>query len=120
MRKILLFDIGLLMVLLLSSCSSKGIAVTIENKSGHKVKNIVLRYTGGEKEVKEIKNNTSWTGKINPNGESHLEIDFIYQQNSKHHSEIDTYFEEGYQGRLIITIGQNGEVKFQDDVKTGY
>jgi len=119
MRKILPFDIGLLMVLLLSSCSSKGIAVTIENKSGHKVKNVILRYTGGKKEVKEIKNDTSWTGDIDPNGASHLEIDFIYQQNSRHHS-VDTYFEKGYQGTLIITIGQNGKVKFQDDVETGY
>jgi hypothetical protein len=110
----------MLMIFLLSSCSSKGIAVTIENKSGHRVENVVLRYTGGTKEVKEIEDDTSWTGHIDPNGESHLEIDFIDQQNRKHHSKIDTYFEKGYQGMIIITIGQNGKVKFQDEVKIEY
>ena len=120
MRNLLLLNIGLLLLILISSCSSKGIAVTIENKSGHNIRNVVLSYRGGKKEIKEIKNDKSWSGYVNPNGESHLEIDYIDEQDIKHHSKIDCYFEKNYQGSLEIKIGKNGNLSFKDKIKIKY
>ena len=119
MQKKILMVLSILTLVLLNSCS-KGVKVSLKNQTGNMIKNIKIHYTGGTKNVAEIKKNSEWKGFINPNGESHIEIDYIDFKNIKHHKNIDCYLENGYKGRLNIKIDKNDAISVTDNINTGY
>lgn len=109
MQKQIVVVLSILILILLNSCS-KGIKISLENQTGNIIKNIKIYYSGGIKNVAKIENNSRWEGFINPNSESHIEIDYIDFKNIKHHKKIDCYFENRYNGKLNIKINKNGKI----------
>lgn len=89
----------------LTGCSNdQGINVVVLNNSGKTIKDVELVYKGGKEGLGELKKGEVKKGVLSPNQESSLEINVILNETIKINSQIDTYFERGYEGDIYISI----------------
>lgn len=96
----------LLVAVSVGGCTGAGqITLAVTNNSGLLVQTVVARFTGGTAQFGPLKIGERQETTIKPAGESHIELD-IYPANGKvEHRQVDTYFEEGYRGKIEITLG---------------
>lgn len=105
----------ILFVMLITSCSNRGVSVIVKNETRYPMENTILEFTGGTKKIPKIEPGKSFTEYINPNGESSLTIKFNY--NSKQYTEkLDVYFETNYKGNINIHLLENGKISYNSNV----
>jgi hypothetical protein len=103
----------------LVSCKSAeaGVKVTVNNASGGQITNLQIKFTGGSRSAAKLKPSESFQTKVNPNGSSHLVVEFTDASGKQHSSNVDVYFERNYGGSIQVTIDPGGKVTWKDDVK---
>lgn len=120
------FGITLLVTTLLAvggtalvSCkpSGAGVTVTVKNASGGEITNLQIKFTGGSKSSPKLKPAESFETKVNPNGSSHLVVEFADSSGKQHSAKLDVYFERNYSGTIQVTLEPDGKVTWKDDTK---
>lgn len=96
---------------------TRGVEVVITNDGSRSINNLAIRFTGGTESVAELAPRTTHKVRINPNGESHLEIEFLDSQGVSHREILDVYLEQNYQGRITVWIDSSGKVTWKSEVK---
>ena len=97
-----------------------GVKVNIINNTGTEIKNLRIQFTGGETLVPLVKPGEIYSMIVNPSGESSLRLQFTDMSDNRHSREIGTYLEEGYRGEILIEIGPNGKVTYEDNSRIGH
>ena len=97
--------------------SDRGIGVRVKNASTADITNLVLRFTGGNKSSPNLKAGQSFDTKLNPDGSSHLVMEFLDSVGKKHSTNVDVYFERNYHGTILITIEPDSNVRWKDETK---
>jgi hypothetical protein len=103
------------------SCStaSCGLTVTVNNASGDEVTDVRLKFSGGSKTASKLMSAASFATKVNPDGSSHLVVEFADASGKQHSANLDVYFERQYKGTIQVTIQPdcrvtwNGETEVQ-------
>lgn len=96
----------LLVVGSVGGCMGPGqITLAVTNNSGLPVQTVVARFTGGTAQLGPLKVGERQETMIKPTGESHIELDIYPASGKVEHRQVDTYFEEGYRGKIEITLG---------------
>jgi len=95
---------------------SEGIEVKVSNNSGELITKIKLVYSGGSQVIDSLNDKKGYTVYVNPKTDSHLEIEFLTNQNQKVKEVIDVYFAPNYSGQVFINVGNNFIVSWKDDV----
>lgn len=120
------FGIALLIVALLAvagiglvSCkpSGAGVTVIVINTSGGEITNLQIKFTGGSKSSPKLKPAESFETKVNPNGESHIDVEFSDSSGKRHSAKVDVYLERNYSGTIRITLEPGGKVTWKDETK---
>ncbi|KFB69758.1 hypothetical protein [Candidatus Accumulibacter vicinus] len=81
------------------------ITLAITNNSEVPIQNLVAGFTGGTAQFGPLKVGDRQETKIKPTGESHIELDIYPIGGKVERRVIDTYFEQGYRGKIEITLG---------------
>ena len=104
--------------LVLAGCSagSSGIEVIVRNDGTAVVNDLTLAFSGGEKSVSSLPAGQKASFRINPKGESHLGLAFTDSGGQRKSTNIDVYFETGYQGVVDVRIDQSGRVSWVDNI----
>ena len=97
-----------------------GVQVVVTNKTGAEVKNLEVEFTGGVVTIPTLKPGTAYQATVQPTGESHLELRFTDASGKEHSQTIGVYLEEHYRGRILIDLGPDGKVVYQDQSRLPY
>jgi hypothetical protein len=120
------FGITLLTVALLAvvgiglvSCkpSGAGVTVIVNNATGGDITNLQIKFLGGSKSSPKLKSAESFETKVNPNGESHLDVEFADSSGKRHSAKVDVYLERNYSGTIRVTLEPDGKVTWKDETK---
>jgi hypothetical protein len=94
-----------------------GVYVEITNNTDSPLTQIDISYTGGVVRIPELKSKTSFGRRINPDGDSHLVVEWIDSSGQKHSSPVDVYFEHNYRGRIDISVEPDNTILSNDTIK---
>ena len=98
-------------------CERKGnISIIVKNVGDSPLDSAVVLVTGNSYKLGKIFPGDSVTTKVNPHGESHLEIDFKNAKNEKKHFVVGSYFETGYSGFMNIRLNADSIVSVTDSI----
>jgi hypothetical protein len=103
--------------LISSKLLGSGVTVTVKNATGGEITNLQIKFTGGGKYSPNLKPNESFETKVNPNGESHLVVEFSDSLGKHHSANVDVYFERNSGGTIHITLEPNSKVTWKDETK---
>ena len=95
-----------------------GVTVTVKNASGGEITNLQIKFTGGSKSSPKLKPAEFFETKVNPNGESHLVVEFADSSGKQHSAKVDVYFEHNYSGTIHVTLEPDGKVTWKDGTKS--
>jgi hypothetical protein len=95
----------------------KGVYVSITNNTQTFLKDVGVTYTGGTVRIKGLKPHESYGKRINPNGESHLELEWYESSGVKQSHTVDVYFEHNYRGSIEISIDPDNRVSWTDKTR---
>ncbi|MEN6336562.1 MAG: hypothetical protein ABFE01_20090 [Phycisphaerales bacterium] len=95
-----------------------GVHVEITNRAGGALTQIDVAYSGGAIHISELKPGVSYGRRINPDGESHLELAWTDSAGEKHARKLDLYFEHNYRGRVDITVQADNRVTWIDTTRS--
>lgn len=104
----LLFRCCIFLLVIASFCGCMGagqITLAVTNDSGLPIQAVVAKFTGGSAQTGPLKVGERQEITIKPAGESHIELDIYTASGKVEHRQVDTYFEEGYRGKIEITLG---------------
>lgn len=103
----------------LVSCkrSGAGVTVIVNNATGGDITNLQIKFTGGSKSSPGLKIAESFETKVNPNGESHLDVEFADSSGKRRSAKVDVYMERNYSGTIRVTLEPNGKVTWKEDTK---
>lgn len=104
-------------MVVLYGCVGKGVLVIVNNNSGASISNLKVEYTGGSVGTDKVDNNQTYKSFVNPQSESHLEIQFIDNHGKVVRKKVDVYFEKNYKGNIDITIKKDYELAIKSDVQ---
>jgi len=93
-----------------------GVYVEITNRTGGAVTQVDIAYTGGFVRILELKPNASYGRRVNPDGESHLELVWIDPGGQKRSEKLGLYFERNYRGRVDFTVQPDGTISWTDRI----
>lgn len=94
-----------------------GIQFTVENSGTRPLKSVVLHVTGASSNLGDIAPGASATARVNPTGESHLEIEFTDADGQVQRLDAGGYFESGYRGTIRVSIKDGVIDKNEQDIK---
>ena len=117
----IVFVIGLGLVVSIDYLhSSRGVYVSIANNTQGTLKHVDIAYTGGVIQIAAVEPKTSFGRRINPDSESHLELEWIDSSGVKHSHAVDVYFEHDYRGRIEITVEPADSVSVTDKTRISW
>ena len=114
-RWLLLIPVAL--VGLLAFQFRSGIQATVENTGTSPLKSVVLHVTGASYDLGDIAPGESATARVNPTGESELEVDFKDTDGQTQRLNAGGYFESGYRGTIRVEIKDGVIDKNEQDIK---
>lgn len=82
-----------------------GATVTVANRSGAAIREVVLTYRGGTTQIGNFKDGQSGRVTVHPKGDSGLEIMFLDVTGKQRLKEIDTYIAPNIKSAVDIVIG---------------
>jgi hypothetical protein len=94
-----------------------GIQVTIQNTGATAMRSVVLHVTGVSYEIGDIPPGASAVARVNPTGESGLEIEFTDSEGKVQRLNAGGYFESGYRGTIRVSIKDGTIEKNEQDIK---
>jgi len=97
-----------------------GVLVTVHNGTGEDLSDVTLAYTGGCVKLHTLRDGEHVSWRINPDADSHLELQFLDSTGRLHHRIIPCYIEHNYSGTLAIQIEHDLQVYFIDGVQGPY
>lgn len=101
------FWVFLLVAVSVSGCTGAGqITLAVTNNSGQPIQAVVARFTGGAAQFGALKVGERQETTIKPAGESHIELDIYPAGGKVELRQVDTYFEEGYRGKIEIILNE--------------
>jgi len=108
---------ALLLMLTAVGCGvvSNGVQIAITNKTGGNITDIRLDFTGGVVSPEIIKDGDTYTARVNPTGDSHLELRYRDGTGTEHSERFGVYFEHGSSGRIVIEVWPAGRITLKDD-----
>jgi hypothetical protein len=116
MKKSLLIAILIVIaVLFLAKASASGVAFTLTNVGTTTMESVTVQVTGRSYRLGDLTPGTSKTIRVNPAGESHIELVFSGTRRLK----IDCYFESGYRGKITGDVTPQKVVSVKSDLKLG-
>ena len=118
-NKLLLIILMLMLVCILLPIQyfGKPLVVNVKNNSNKPISNISISYSGGSFEIPELATQTSQQFEITPSGETSLMLSY-YDNNAKSYDAlIDIYIEQGYSGKIDISIGEDGTVSWEENLR---
>jgi len=82
---------------------------------------VTIEVTGKSYPVGDLKPSESASVRVNPSGESHVEIEYRDHQDVQRRLVADCYFEGGrlYHGRIDVTVRNNEIQRIVDDIRIG-
>lgn len=100
--------IFLLAAVSVSGCTGGAgqITLAVTNDSGLPIQAVVVRFTGGAAQFGALKVGERQEATIKPAGESHIELDIYPAGGKVELRQVDTYFEEGYKGKIEIILNE--------------
>jgi hypothetical protein len=96
-----------------------GIWVTIENTGATPIRSVVLHVTGASYALADIAPKSSTEVRVEPRGESHLEIEFTDPNGKPRRLDAGGYFESGYRGTIRLSI-KDGAIEKNEQAITLY
>jgi hypothetical protein len=90
---------------------NRGVTVTVTNVSAQPLSRVVVHVTGESYPLGDIQAGEKRSVRVSPTGESHIEI-----EHSKGRLIVDTYFENGYRGKISVEVTEVEVKRVQDDV----
>lgn len=97
-----------------------GVTVRITNKTGKEIKNLKVEFTGGVATIATIKPGDVHTTVVNSTGESSLTLRFTDASGKEQSQLIGVYLEANYKGKIVIELGPDGKVAFEDKSRSPY
>jgi hypothetical protein len=94
-----------------------GIRVTVLNAGTKPLRSVMLHVTGSSYDLGSIAPGASAEAIVNPNSESHLEVEFEDIDGQVRRLNAGGYFESGYRGTIRVSIGDNEIEKNEQDIK---
>jgi hypothetical protein len=103
----------------LVSCNSwsTGVTVIVNNATGGGITNLKIKFTGGSKSSEKLDAAKSLETKINPNSESHIDLEFEDASGKRHSAKVDVYIEHNYSGTIRVTLEPDGKVTWKDETR---
>jgi len=100
----------------LVSCSlpGTGVTVVVSNASGVDITRLLIKFTGGSKEAKDLEPGKSFKTKVKPGGSSDLVVEFADSSGKQHSAKLDVYIEPNYKGTIHVTLEPNGKVTWNN------
>jgi hypothetical protein len=92
-----------------------GIRISVENTGTMTLKSVVLHVTGASYQLGDISPGDSASTRVNPIGESHLEVEFVDADGQTQRLNAGGYFESGYRGAIRVEIKDGQINKFDDN-----
>lgn len=94
-----------------------GVRVTVQNAGTTPLKSVVLHVTGATYALDDIAPGESATMRVNPTGESHLEVEFTDIDGQTQRLNAGGYFESGYRGSIRVEIDDGQISEIDENVK---
>lgn len=82
----------------------RGVDVTVRNGGPSPLKNVVVQVTGNDHSIGDLAVGESRTVRVEPKGESHVELTFVDQRGQEQRLIVGGYFERGYQGTIEVEL----------------
>jgi hypothetical protein len=83
---------------------TRGVRVTVENHGAATLRAVVVHVTGNSYPLGDLKPMSSRSVKVNPRGESHVEIEYTDESGRPVRLNAGGYFESGYHGTVWVGI----------------
>ncbi len=92
-----------------------GVLVSVTNDTGEALKNVEVHYAGGSFYTDTLSPAESFSNRINPTGESALEVAFADQSGGEVCSEVDAQLSPGGSGSLRLSIQPGGKLQVKEE-----
>lgn len=100
--------------------SSRGVRVAVVNQGPGTLHDAVVHVTGQSYRLEDVAVGAQATVRVEPSGESHVEVAFTDPEGASHRLGVDTYFEaDGYHGTIVVEIRSNVIERVDDQVDIG-
>jgi hypothetical protein len=97
----------------------RGVQVILFNDGQHPVRDVIISFAGGERRTSLLPDRGRYVTRVNPTGESHLELQFRDPSGNERKAVVDVYIEPNYTGRVLIRIDSSARVTSTDQVEIG-
>ena len=101
---LLAIPVVLLLIAIVAYQLRSGIRVMVENTGSTSLNSVVLHVTGASDNLGDIAPGESATARVNPTGESELEVEFKDTDGQTQRLNAGGYFESGYRGLIRVEI----------------
>lgn len=88
---------------------SPGVTVTVRNEGISPLVDFQVHVTGKTYDLGNIASGSTQKCKVNPTGESHIELSYQLPDGTTQRHAVDCYFESGYRGAVEAEI-QDGDL----------
>lgn len=96
---------------------TRGVYVRVTNNTQNALQDVDITYTGGAIRIATLKPKTSYGRRINPAGESHLELAWLDSSGTKRSHTVNVYFEHGYRGSIKIVVESDNRISVTDKIR---
>ncbi len=96
---------------------SYGIIYVLENNSNETIKDIKIKFQGGEYTLDFIPAISKKYFIVNYFGESKMKVSFVDVSNHQHEDEIEEYIEPGYKGTFEFFIDKNFKLTWKNNTE---
>lgn len=94
-----------------------GVEIVVRNESQVGLESVKVNFTGGSYRIASLQPGGVHRRRVNPSGESHLELLYTLLGEGPRTAVVDTYFERDYEGTIEVRIRSNGGIEFEQDLK---
>lgn len=100
--------------------SANGIRVAVHNAGPHTLHNVIVHVTGNHYDIGDLAAKELRVVRVDPTGDSHVEIEFTDSNRLKHRGVADSYFEPGNRGTITINIRNNAISALDSSIKPAF
>ena len=95
--------------------ASGGVSVVVQNKGLETISNVKVHVTGNSYLIGSLAPGQAQRIRVTPNGESHVEIEFVDTSHNQHRVVAECYFEKRhYKGTITVDIAGNKVSRVDD------
>jgi len=121
-RLVIVATAGLALVVTLAlwttRSSQRGVVVNVRNVGAKPMRKVSVIVTGATYAIGDLEPNGQGSVRVNPQGESHVELRWDDGQGNNQSVNAGGYFEPGYRGEMTIDVADGIVAKLDDQVRT--